>query len=115
MRIRGLFFPALISITIRHSRNSELTWQMPKVLAEYGIYVLINVFVTTAIITYVLNISGTTVDALESFPFFTKYSVIAAAAAIFTPYMQEIAKKYFEITFEARKKDEITEKCKKDN
>ena len=115
MRIIGLFFPALISIAIRHSRNSELTRQMPKVLVEYGIYVLINVLVTTSIITYGLNVSGVTVDALDSFPFFTKYSLIAIVAAVFTPYMQEIIKKYVEVTFLVRKKDEILEDHKKDN
>lgn len=115
MRIIGLFFPALISITIRHSRSSELTWQITQILIEYGIYVLVNVLVTTSIITYGLNISGVTVDAFDSFPFFTKYEIIAIAAAIFTPYIQEIIKKYIEVTFAVRKKDEIPEKHKKDN
>ena len=115
MRITGLFFPAFISIAIKHSRNPELTWQIPKALVEYGIYVLVNVLVTTVIITYVLNISDVTVDALDSFPFFTKYAVIAIIAAVLTPYMQEIVKKYVEVTFTVRKKDEILEKRKKDN
>lgn len=51
MRVIGLFSPALISIAIKHSRNSGLAWQMPPVLVEYGIYVLINVWLTTTIIT----------------------------------------------------------------
>ena len=69
MRIIGLFFPALISVAIKHSRNSKCDYQMPKILGEYGIYVLINVLITTSIITYGLNVSGVTIDVLDSFPF----------------------------------------------
>lgn len=115
MRIIGLFSPALISIAIRHSRNSKLTWQMPKVLIEYGICVLVNVWVTTVIITYVLNVSGVVVDALSSFPFFTKYTVIAVVAAVFVPYIQEMVNKYFQITFLVRTKNEVLEEYKKNN
>ena len=115
MRSIGLFFPALISIAIKHSRNSQLTWQIPKVLVEYGIYALVNVLVTTVIITYGLNVSDVTVDALDSFPFFTKYTIIAIVAAVLTPYLQEMIKKYFEVTFTVRKKDEILENHEKDN
>lgn len=115
MRIIGLFFPALISVSIKHARNSELTWQMPKILAEYGIYVLINVLITASNITYGLGISGVTVDALESFPFFTKYTIIAIVIAIFIPYVEEIIKKYIEVTFVVRKDDEHRKNHKKDN
>lgn len=115
MRIIGLFFPALISISIKHSRNPECTWQMPMLLVEYGIYVLVNVLATTMIITYGLNISDVLVDAFDSFPFFTKYTIIAIIVAVFTPYIQEIAKKYIDITFSVRKKDESMEDHKKGN
>lgn len=115
MKMIGLFFPALISILINHSRNSERTWQFPMILVEYGIYVLVNVLITTVIITYALNVSGVSVDALDSFPFFTKYTVIAITAAVFTPYIQEIINKYVKITFSVRKKDEILEEHKKGN
>lgn len=115
MRIIGLFFPALISIAIKHSRNSGLTWQIPNVLVEYGIYVLVNVLMTTVIITYGLNVHGVSVDALDSFPFFTKYAAIAIAVAVFTPYVQETIKKYVEVSFSVRKKDEVLEEHKKDN
>ena len=56
-----------------------------------------------------------TIDALDSFPFFTKYSLIAIVTAVFMPYMQEIIKKYVEVTFLVRKKDESLEDHKKDN
>lgn len=115
MRIIGLFFPALISIAIKHSRNTECAWQMPAILIEYGIYVLVDVLVTTTIITYVLNISGVSVEAFDSFSFFTNYTLLASVVAIFTPYVHEIVKKYIEITFSVRRKDETTEEHNKDN
>lgn len=102
MEIIGLFFPAIISVWIKHMRNTEATWNIPKVLFEYGIYVLVNVFITTCTITYGLGISGVTSDALNSFPFFTKYSVIASVAAILVPYAEEIIRKYIKVTLTVR-------------
>lgn len=106
MQIIGLFFPALISIVIRHTRDKEQMWEMPVTLIRYGIYVLCNVLLTTVIITYGLNISGVTADAFESFPFFTKYVIIAITAAIFLPYLEEMIKKYIKITFTVKVRDE---------
>lgn len=115
MRIIGLFFPAFISISIKHLRNPKHTWQTLMVLVEYGIYVMINVLLTTAIVTYVLNVTGVTVDAFDSFPFFTKYMVIAIMAAVFVPYIEEIIKKYIEIKFKVRINDEEEkERAKRD-
>lgn len=106
MRIIGLFGPALISVWIKHLRSEKITCQMPMILIEYGIYTLVNVLVTTSIITYGLSIDGITVDALDSFPFFTKYVVIAIVAAILTPYIEEMIKKYIQVTFTVRTHDE---------
>lgn len=52
------------------------------------------------IITYVLGISDVTADAFNSFPFFTKYVVIAAFVAMLLPFCVELVKKYFSITVE---------------
>lgn len=106
MQIIGLFFPALISIIIRHTRDKEQLWEMPVTLIRYGIYVLYNVLLTTVIITYGLNNSGVTVDAFESFPFFTKYVTIAIMVAIFLPYVEEMIKKYIRVTFTVKVRDE---------
>lgn len=106
MRIIGLFFPALISVSIKHSRNPEYTWQFPQILVEYGIYVLVNVLLTTVAVTYVMNVPGVIVDALDSFPFFIKYMVIAVLAAVFVPYIEEMIRKYIHITFTVRTKDD---------
>lgn len=106
MEIIGLFAPAMISVWIKHNRNVEVTWGMPKILFEYGIYVWINVFMSGCIITYALGMSGVTSDALTSFPFFTKYTVIAVAMAILVPYAEEIIRKYFKVTLTVREKNE---------
>ena len=106
MEIIGIFFPAIISVWIKHTRNTEATWNIPKVLFEYGIYVLINVFITVSTISYGLGISGVTVDALNSFPFFIKYTIIASTAAICVPYAEEIIRKYIKITLTMRIFDE---------
>lgn len=106
MEIIGLFFPAAISVWIKHTRNAEATWNMPKVLFEYAIYVLINVFITACTVTYGLGLSGVTSDALHSFPFFTKYIIIASAAAILVPYAEEIIRKYIKVTLAVRTYDE---------
>ena len=106
MQIIGLFFPALITILIRHAREREQIWEMSVTLIRYGIYVLCNVLITTVIITYGLNISGVTADAFESFPFFTKYVIIAIVAAILLPYVEDMVKKYIKITFTVKVRDE---------
>lgn len=106
MKIIGLFAPALISVWIKYLRDEKKICQMPMILIEYGIYVLVNVLVTTGIITYGLNMDGITADAFDSFPFFTKYVVIAIVAAFLTPYIEEMIKKYIQVTFSVRAHDE---------
>lgn len=106
MEIIGLFFPAIISVWIKHMRNTQATRNIPKGLLEYGIYVLINVFITACTITYGFGLPGVTSDALNSFPFFTKYVIIASIVAIIVPYAEEIIRKYIRVTFGVRTYDE---------
>ena len=106
MEIIGLFAPAMISVWIKHRRNEELTWHMPKLLFEYGIYVWVNVFLSGCIITYVLGMSGVTYDALTSYSFFTKYTFIAVVMAVIVPYVEEIISKYFKVTLSVKEKEE---------
>lgn len=76
---------------------------------------MVNVLMTAGIITYVLNVSDVMVVSLDSFSFYTKYTAIAIVVAVITPYIQEIVKKYVEVAFTVRKKDEILEEHRKDN
>lgn len=109
MEMIGLFFPAIASVMIRNRRNTEFGWSMPAILFRYGIYVLINVLLTVCVITYGVGLSGVTADALNSFSFFTKYTVIALIMAILVPFVEEIIGKYIKITLTVRTYDEKRE------
>lgn len=109
MEMIGLFFPAMVSVLVKSRMDPEFDWHMPRVLFRYGIYVLINVFLTECIITYGLGISGVTSDALTSFPFFIKYTVIAVVMAGLVPYVEEIVGKYIRLTVTVRTYDEKNE------
>ena len=106
MEVIGFFFPAVVSVMIRNRRSTESGWRMPVILFRYGIYVLVNVLLTVCVITYGLGVSGVTADALNSFPFFTKYTMIALIMAILVPIVEEIVKKYIQITLTVRGYDE---------
>lgn len=106
MEMIGLLCPAMVCVLIRERKNTDEKRTVPDIFFWYGIYVLINVFLTTAIITYGLGISGVTSDALSSFPFFIKYTVIALIMAIFVSFVEEMIRKYIRITFTVRAYDE---------
>lgn len=108
MEMIGLLCPAMVCVLIRGRKNTDTKQTVPDILFRYGIYVLINVFLTTAIITYGLGISGVTSDALSSFPFFIKYTVIALIMAIFVSCVEGMVRKYLKITFTVRAYDEQT-------
>lgn len=109
MEIIGLFFPAILSVLIRNRRDRKSDWHIPEVLFRYGRYVLTNVFLTVCAITYGLGMSGITSDALNSFPFFTKYTVIAIVMAVLVPFVEEIIGKYIKVTLTVRTYDEKRE------
>lgn len=99
MSFIALFFPACISLIIRHRRNKELSWSVPESILEYAVWVMLNVLLSECIIVYVLQIGSVDVTALQSFPFFTKYMVIALFLAWLLPYMEEIGRKYIGVSF----------------
>ncbi|MDE7130558.1 MAG: hypothetical protein K2O65_02005 [Lachnospiraceae bacterium] len=99
MSFIALFFPACISLVIRHKRNDRLEWGVPESIIEYAILVLINVLVSQCIVIYVLGIDGVDMSAFQSFPFFTKYLVISMTIAWLTPYLEEIGRKYISVSF----------------
>lgn len=70
---------------------------------------MINVLLTVCVITYGAGVSGVTSDALCSFPFFAKYTVIALVMAVVVPYVEEIIKKYIKVTLTVRTYDEKRE------
>lgn len=106
MSFIALFLPACISMVIRHKRSKKEGWHMPEALLEYGILVLINVFLSTVIIVYGLRISEVNMEAFLSFPFFTKYLFISIFLACILPYVEEFIRKYINISFEVKRSDE---------
>lgn len=104
MKIIALFFPALVSVVIRHKRMKKLEWNLLECAFEYALLVLINTFMTQAFIVYILKVE-TDVYSLESFPFFTKYVFFAFIFAFFIPYIEEVIKKYVEISFSVEKQE----------
>ncbi len=97
MKIIGLFFPALISLKISMARENGKA-DIIQVIIRYGLYVLLDNWLAQVIITYVLGMSDVAADALDSFPFFTKYVVITAIVAAVLPLCLELAAKYFKIS-----------------
>ncbi len=83
---------------------------MPILLFEYGISVLINVWLTMMIVTYIFMVKEVSIDALDRLSFFTKYTTIAIAVAFFVPYIEEMLGKYIEVKFVVRSKDEDGQK-----
>ena len=98
MSFIALFMPASISMMIRN-RRKEKAYSLPASIFEYAVLVLINVFITQSVIVYLLGISEVDMQALNSFPFFTKYTFIAMAIAWLTPYVEEVLCKFIGISF----------------
>lgn len=99
MSFIALFLPACLSLIIRHKRNKELGWSMPESILEYAVLVIFNVLLSESIIVYVLRVEAVDVTAFQSFPFFTKYMVISLLIAWLMPYVEEIGRKYIQISF----------------
>lgn len=99
MSFIALFLPACISLAIRHRRNSKLKWSVPESIIEYAVLVLVNVLLSQCIVVYVLGGGGVEASAFQSMPFMTKYLVIAIILAWLLPYLEEIVRKYIDISF----------------
>lgn len=113
MALIAILGPACISVMIRYKQRK---YNDPaKMVIEYGIYSLLIALLTQIIITYVLGISDVVQDALESFPFFTKYVVFAIIIAVMLPILQALIEKYIKITFEVGIYDRTKEDEKKDH
>ena len=106
MIFMGLFLPACITIAIRRRRNISCEKNWLSILLEYGKTVLFCNLVIMIIITYVFKVDSVDITALNSFPFFTKYVVMAVVYSAVIPYLEEIIKKLFQIKFTVLGKNE---------
>lgn len=111
MILTAILGPAFISVLVRYKQKKYN--DLPKMVIEFGIYCMVIALLTQVLITYVLGISGVTQEALESFPFFTKYVVFASIIALVLPLMQALIKKYIDISFEVGVYDRTGEDEKK--
>lgn len=93
MAIIGLLFPSFISMAIYRKRSGEISNNWQSMLVRFGIYVLLDTWAVQALLTYLLGQENITESALTSFPFFTKYVVIASIIAIILPYAEEMLRK----------------------
>lgn len=106
MEIIALFFPAAISMIIRYRRSEKSFDLKARIIFDYMIWVIINVLLTACTIVYVFGLSEVNSESFCSFPFFTKYFIIAIIFAYIVPYVVEIITKYFEIKMEIIKNEE---------
>lgn len=113
MALIAILGPACISVMIRYKQKKYN--DLARLVIEYGIYSLIITLLTQVMITYVLGISNVVQDALESFPFFTKYVVFAIIIAVILPVLQALIEKYIKITFEVGIYDRAKEDEEKKN
>ena len=80
-----------------------------------GILLNICLFTGKFLAGVISNSIAITADAFNSFPFFTKYVVIAAFVAMLLPFCVELVKKYFSITVETGVDGEKGRNNKKNN
>lgn len=113
MILLAILGPAFISVMIRYKQKKYA--EISAMIIEYGVYALVTTLFTQAFITYVLRISGVTQDALESFPFFTKYVVFAIIFAASIPLLQALIAKYIKVSIEVGVYDEEKEREEEKN
>lgn len=107
MILLAILGPAFISVLIRYKQKKYS--EISGMIIEYGAYALVITLFTQVFITYVLRVSGVTQDALESFPFFTKYVVFAIVFAVILPLLQALIAKYIQVSIEVGVYDEEKE------
>lgn len=109
----GTLLPAALALKTK-LRRGELgeskAGEMDRLIFQYMIEVLKNVILTVVTITYVLKVEDVNFSALSSFPFFSKYVVIAVMYAWLLPYFEEIVLKYIRISFKIEVEENAEEK-----
>lgn len=111
----ALFFPALISIFIYIRREQVEKNSKVELLVRYGIYTLLVNWFVMSLIIYILGIEYCTLDAMESWSFFTKYVLIAVFLAWIIPYIEEIIRKSISVRFQVKSKLEEKNEINKNN
>ena len=103
MRYIALFFPAILSVGIEYRKNDGNCWSWFEYLCKYAGFLICNVLMTQSLVSYVFGLGTVTIDAFDSFPFFTKYLFIASAFAIILPHVCRIIKANISVSLEIYK------------
>lgn len=94
----ALLGPGMISMLVKSKIEKKENKRVQDIIFEYGALSFFIILITHIVITYVFRIDGVTEDALQSFPFFIKYSIISCIIAIIIPFVQSVLKKIFEVS-----------------
>lgn len=100
MRYIALFFPAILSVGIEYRRSDAACWSWFDYLCKYAGFLICNVLLTQSLVAYAFNLGTVTIDALDSFPFFTKYLFTASVLAVILPHVCRIIKANISVSFE---------------
>lgn len=103
MRYIALFFPAILSVGILYKKSNGEHWNWFDYLYKYTGFLICNVLLTQSLISYVFNLGTVTIDAYDSFPFFTKYLCIASVFAIILAHIYRIVKANVSVSLEIHK------------
>ena len=103
MRYIALFFPAILSVGIEYRKNDGKCLSWFEYLCKYAGFLICNVLMTQSLVSYVFGLGTVTIDAFDSFPFFTKYLFIASAFAIILPHVCRIIKANISVSLEIYK------------
>ncbi|MBD5514084.1 MAG: hypothetical protein HDR06_05360 [Lachnospiraceae bacterium] len=104
MRYIALFFPAIISVGIEYKKNNGEKWNWFEYIYKYAFFLISNVFLTESLVTYIFKMGAVTIDAFDSFPFFTKYILAATVFAVILPAVLKIIRANISFSFELHKK-----------
>lgn len=103
MAVVALCGSAGVTMLIRSRRSLDSNRCIFSLVIEFITQIFINTLLTLLIISCILGLDGVDVTAFESFDFFSKYSIITLIIAIVVPYVEEIWKKVFEVSFSIEK------------
>ena len=103
-----LLLPACFSMKIRYKRNGNrpFTENIFMELLSFGSWILVNNLLAMFVVEYVLGLEGVVADAMNSFGFALKYTIISLVIACVLPYVLEICEKYISISLTIGEEEE---------
>lgn len=103
MEIISIFFPTILSFHIHVKRAGISKVELWYFIRVYGLYALVQNFITWIIVDYGLGIVVNE-DAFTSMQFDIKYLSIAVIVSFCLPYIWELISKYISVHVEIEEK-----------